>query len=186
MRLELTGRHVDITPVLRKQVEKKLAKLDRLLKGGIVSVQAVLTQEKYRHKSDVTVHTRGEHFLHGLGDTSDWDTSFTDAIEKIVQQLQKVKGKWQERKRRATPARVLPVPEPEAEVAAPPAPPAPKARKVRRVPRYPVKPMTVEEAALTVDAGDDAFLVFRNASTDSINVVYRRKDGQLGLIEPES
>src|SRR5512146_2266819 len=146
MRLELTGRHVEITPELRKQVEKKLAKLDRLLKGGIVSVPAVLTLEKYRQKSEVTAHTRGEHFLHGLGDTNSWDTSITDAIEKLTQQLQKVKGKWQERKRRATPARVLPVAEPEA-AAAPPA----KPRRVRRVPRYPVKPMTVEEAALTVD-----------------------------------
>src|SRR5512146_2010006 len=146
MRLELTGRHVEITPELRKQVEKQMAKLDRLLKGGIVSVQAVLTLEKYRHKSEVTVHTRGEHFLHGLGDTNSWETSITDAVEKITQQLQKVKGKWQERKRRATPARVLPVGEPEA-AAVPPA----KARRVRRVPRYPVKPMTVEEAALTVD-----------------------------------
>jgi putative sigma-54 modulation protein len=178
MRLELTGRHVEITPDLRKQVEKKLAKLDRLLKGGIVSVQAVLTLEKYRHKSEVTVHARGEHFLHGLGDTNSWETSINDAIEKITQQLHKVKGKWQERKRRATPAKVL--------AAAEPAPaPVPKPRRVRRVPRYPVKPMTVEEAALSVDAGDDNFLVFRNASTDSINVVYRRKDGQLGLIEPE-
>ncbi len=178
MRLELTGRHVEITPDLRTQVEKKLAKLDRLLKGGIVSVQAVLTLEKYRHKSELTVHARGEHFLHGLGDTNSWETSINDAIEKITQQLHKVKGKWQERKRRATPAKVLSVAEP--------APAAePKPRRVRRVPRYPVKPMTVEEAALSVDAGDDNFLVFRNASTDSINVVYRRKDGQLGLIEPE-
>ena len=180
MRLELTGRHVEITPDLRKQVEKKLAKLDRLLKGGIVSVQAVLTLEKYRRKSEVTVHTRGEHFLHGLGDTGSWETSINDAIEKIEQQLQKVKGKWQERKRRATPARVLPLPDAEPAAEAPPKP-----RRVRRTPRYPVKPMTVEEAALTVDAGDDEFLVFRNASTDSINVLYRRKDGQLGLIEPE-
>lgn len=180
MRLELTGRHVEITPDLRTQVEKKLAKLDRLLKGGIISVQAVLTLEKYRHKSEITVHTRGEHFLHGLGDTSTWDTSINDAIEKITQQLQKVKGKWQERKRRATSARVLPAAE-----AALPAAREPRARRVRRVPRYPVKPMTVEEAALTVDSGDDSFLVFRNASTDSINVVYRRKDGGLGLIEPE-
>jgi putative sigma-54 modulation protein len=179
MRLELTGRHVDITPALRKQVEKKLAKLDRLLKGGIVSVQAVLTLEKYRHKSELTVHARGEHFLHGLGDTNSWETSINDAIEKITQQLHKVKGKWQERKRRATPARVLPVAE-----STPPGP-EPRPRRVRRVPRYPVKPMTVEEAALSVDAGDDTFLVFRNATTDSINVVYRRKDGQLGLIEPE-
>jgi putative sigma-54 modulation protein len=178
MRLELTGRHVEITPDLRKQVEKKLAKLDRLLKGGIVSVQAVLTLEKYRHQSELTVHARGEHFLHGLGDTNSWETSINDAIEKITQQLHKVKGKWQERKRRATPAKVLSVAEPA---------PAPerKPRRVRRVPRYPVKPMTVEEAALSVDAGDDNFLVFRNATTDSINVVYRRKDGQLGLIEPE-
>jgi putative sigma-54 modulation protein len=179
MRLELTGRHVEITPDLRTQVQKKLAKLDRLLKGGIVSVQAVLTLEKYRHKSEVTVHTRGEHFLHGLGDTNSWETSINDAIEKIAQQLQKVKGKWQERKRRATPARVL------SASAEPPAPPEPRPRRVRRVPRYPVKPMTVEEAALSVDAGNDAFLVFRNATTDSINVVYRRKDGNLGLIEPE-
>jgi putative sigma-54 modulation protein len=178
MRLELTGRHVDITPDLRKQVEKKLAKLDRLLTGGIVSVQAVLTQEKYRRKSEVTVHTRGDHFLHGLGDTNAWDTSISDAIEKIVQQLVRVKGKWQERKRRSSSARLLP-----AETAAETA--EPEGRRIRRVSRYPVKPMTVEEAAFTVDAGDDTFLVFRNASTDSINVVYRRKNGDLGLIEPE-
>src|SRR5512138_2082246 len=139
MRLELTGRHVEITPDLRKQVEKKLAKLDRLLKGGIVSVQAVLTLEKYRRKSEITVHTRGDRFLHGLGDTNSWDTSINDAIEKITQQLQKVKGKWQERKRRATPARVLAVAEPVAPAR------EPRPRRVRRVPRYPVKPMTVEE-----------------------------------------
>ena len=180
MRLELTGRHVEISPALRKQVEKKLGKLDRLLKDGIVSVQAVLTLEKYRHVADFTVHMRGDHILSGLGNSTSWDTSITDAVEKIEQQLQKVKGKWQERKRRATSARLMP-----AEPPVPAAAPAPKARKVRRVPRYPVKPMTVDEAALSVDAGDDTFLVFRNASTDAINVVYRRKDGQLGLIEPE-
>ena len=179
MRLELTGRHVEITPELRKLVERKLAKLDRLLKGGIVSVQAVLTVEKYRRMSEMTVHTRGDRFLHGFGDTNTWETSVSDAAEKISQQLIRVKGKWQERKRRATPARVLP----ERDAAAAGA--APKARRIRRVPRYPVKPMTAEEAAMTIDAGDDSFVVFRNAATDAINVVYRRKDGHIGLIEPE-
>lgn len=182
MRLELTGRHVDVTPELRKQVEKRLAKLDRLLKGGIVSAQAVLTLEKYRHKSEFTVHTRGDHFLHGFGDSNAWEASVSGAIEKIEQQLVKVKGKWQERKRRATSPRVLVA---EAELAAPVPPEPPKKPRVRRVPRYPVKPMTVDEAALAVDGGSDAFLVFRNAATDAINVLYRRKDGQLGLIEPE-
>jgi putative sigma-54 modulation protein len=182
MRLELTGRHVDVTPELRKQVEKRLAKLDRLLKGGIVSVQAVLTLEKYRHESEFTVHTRGDHFLHGLGASNAWEASISAAIEKIEQQLVKMKGKWQERKRRATSQRVLVA---EAAFAAPVPPEPPKKPRIRRVPRYPVKPMTVDEAALAVVGGNDAFLVFRNATTDAINVLYRRKDGHLGLIEPE-
>jgi putative sigma-54 modulation protein len=181
MRLELTGRHVEITPELRKQVEKRLAKLDRLLEGGIVSVQGVLTLEKYRHTSEFTVHTRGDHFLHGLWATNAWDSSIAGAIEKTAQQLARMKGKWQERKRRSPSKRLLPVPlEPAA-----PAADEPKARRVRRVRRYAVKPMTVDEAALAVESGDDTFVVFRNAATDGVAVLYRRKDGDFGLIEPE-
>jgi putative sigma-54 modulation protein len=180
MRLELTGRHVEISPDLRKQVEKRLAKLDRLLEGGIVSVQAVLTLEKYRHLSEFTVHTRGDHFLHGVGSTNTWTSSIADAIEKITQQLAKVKGKWQERKRRAAPRRLMPAP-----AVSPPLPDEPTARRVHRVRRYAVKPMTVDEAALAIVSGDDTFLVFRNAATDAVSVLYRRKDGHFGLIEPE-
>jgi len=73
-----------------------------------VSVQAVLTQEKYLRRVEVTVHTRGEQFLHGIAASNDWEVSINDCIEKIVQQLQKVKGKWQERKRRATSVRTMP------------------------------------------------------------------------------
>ncbi len=182
MRLELTGRQVEITPILRKKVEKKLAKLDRLLTGGIVSVQVVLAQEKYLRRVEITVHARGEQFLHGISASNDWETSINDCVEKIVQQLQKVKGKWQERKRRATSVRALPPAPPDG--ALPPEPP--RRARVRRVPRYPVKPMSIDEAALVVEGSDDTFLVFRNAATDAINVVYRRKDGNLGLIEPEN
>jgi putative sigma-54 modulation protein len=181
MRLVLTGRHVEITPQLRKFVELRLAKLDRVLNDGIVSAQAVLTLERYRHIVEITVHARGDHMLHGLGDTREWETSLAEAVEKLTGQIQKVKGKWERRKRRAQSARTMP----------PPVAPAaggdePRPRRVLRTSRYQVKPMTVEEAALSVDSGNDAFLVFRNASTDSINVLFRRKDGNLGLIEPES
>jgi putative sigma-54 modulation protein len=184
MRLALTGRHVEITPALQRLAERKVGKLDRLLNDGIVSGQVVLTLQKRRHVVDIRAHARGDHVLHGLGDTDAWETSFTDAVEKIAQQLQKVKGKWQERKRRAAPANVIaasvvaPPPEPDAEEERP--------RRIMRASRYTVKPMTVEEAAMEVETGADAFIVFRNASTDSINVLYRRKDGNLGLIEPEA
>src|SRR4029453_11209502 len=99
MRLELTGRHVDITPTLRRLVDAKLAKLERLLNDSAVSAQAVLTREKYRLRTEITLHARGEKFLHGVGHSAAWESSLTQAIDKITQQAQKVKGKWQERKR---------------------------------------------------------------------------------------
>jgi putative sigma-54 modulation protein len=64
-----------------------------------------------------------------------------------------------------------------------PAPP-PAPRVVRNA-RYPVKPMSVEDAALRVESGPDTFVVFRNAETDAVSILYRRKDGHFGLIEPE-
>src|SRR5262245_54954653 len=100
MRLELTGRHVDVTPPLRRLVDLKLAKLERLLNDSAVSAQAVLTREKYRLRTEITLHARGEKFLHGVGNAAAWEASVTQAIDKIAQQAHKVKGKWQERKRR--------------------------------------------------------------------------------------
>ena len=63
MRVELTGRHVDITPVLRCLVDTKLAKLERLLNDSAVSAQALLVREKIRHRTEITLHARGERFL---------------------------------------------------------------------------------------------------------------------------
>ena len=176
MRLVLTGRHVEITPTLRRLVDRKVGKLTRVLNDGIVSAQIVLTKEKYRNVAEIILHARGDHILKGIGDTDGWETSLGSAVEKILQQAQKVKGKWQERKRRGTPVKRLVAPPPGEEERQP---------RVVRATRYAVKPMTVEEAALAVESGPDQFLVFRNESTDSINVVYRRKDGNLGLIQTE-
>src|SRR5919197_3998205 len=100
MRLELTGRHVDITPGLRRLVDGKLAKLERMLNDSALSAQAVLSREKNRLRTDITLHARGEKFLHGNANSGTWVASVGGAIEKITQQAQKVKGKWQARKRR--------------------------------------------------------------------------------------
>jgi putative sigma-54 modulation protein len=179
MRLELTGRHVDITPTLRALVDRKLAKLSRMLNDAIVSTQVVLTREKYRHVTEMSLHMRGDRVLAGKAAGTTWTDSLGRAAEKVEQQAQRVKGKWVERKRRATPARAL----------TPPSPAAPAADVVRprivRASRYHVKPMSVEEAAREVESGPDGFLVFRNEASGAINVLYRRKNGDFGLIEPE-
>jgi putative sigma-54 modulation protein len=178
MRLELTGRHVEITPSIRSLVDRKLAKLTRVLNDSVVSAQVVLTREKYRHVTEMSVHIRGDHVLAGKTAGATWTDSVGRAIEKIEQQAQKVKGRWEARKRRTAPVAVPPVP-PDAATAADVLP------RVVRASRYHVKPMSVDDAARAVEGGRDGFLVFRNAGTGAINVLYRRKDGDFGLIEPE-
>ena len=176
MRLELTGRHVTITPALRKIVEKQLAATLRMLNDHVVSTQVVLTREKARHSAEVTLHARGEHFLHGRGAGRDVATALAGAMDKIGRQAERLKGKWDGRRRRGAPR-----------TAAPEAVPA-DTQEVRiiRARRYAVKPMSIDEAALEVTAGTDAFLVFRSTGDDTIKVLFRRSDGNLGLIEPEA
>src|SRR5262245_7990535 len=187
MRLELTGRHVDITPGLRRLVEAKIGKLERVLNDSAVSAQAVLTREKHRHRTDITLPTRGETFLHGVGDSASWEASLSAAIGKISQQVQRVKGKWQARKRGG---RVVPTARQEREGAAvrPAGRAAAKARMPRivRASRQTIKPMSVSDAAKEVDVAREGVVVFRDPATDAINVLYRRPNGELALVETEA
>jgi putative sigma-54 modulation protein len=191
MRLELTGRHVTITPAVRKAVERRLARLARLLNDNIVSMQVVVTREKSRTHVDMTLHARGDHFFHAAATGRDLPTALGAATEKIEHQAQKLKSKWTEGKRQGVSAAkagsAAPRPERARRNFGPaPVPAGDDAIRIVRARRYAVKPMSVDEAALEVAEGRDAFLVFRNATTDTINVLFRRSDGHLGLIEPEA
>jgi ribosome hibernation promoting factor len=188
MRLELTGRHVTITPAIRKAVERRLGRMERMLQDHIVSVQVVIGRLKSRHHVEMTLHARGEHFFHGAATGRDLAAALGGAAEKLEHQVQKLKSRWSERKRQGTSA---------ARAAVPLAAERTAARagsslaggdgevRIIRTRRYAVKPMSVDEAALEVGADRGAFIVFRNASTDMVNVLFRRPDGNLGLIEPE-
>jgi len=180
MRLLVTGRNIDITPALRQLIERKLSKLDRVLNDSAMSAQVILRMEKYRRVADLTIHARGDHMLHGIGEGAEWPASIRQAIDKIDKQAHKLKSKWTTRKRRATGGKAI---APASAVAAEPAPAGPR---IVRASRYVVKPMTVEDAALRLEAEDEAFVVFRNAVSDGVAILYRRSDGNLGLIEPEA
>jgi len=99
MRLELTGRHVEITPALRRLITRRISRLERLLNDSAVSAQVVLTDERSGRRADVTLHARGEKFLHGVGASNRWAWSVSRAVEKIEQQARTVKGKWQAKRR---------------------------------------------------------------------------------------
>jgi putative sigma-54 modulation protein len=208
MRLELTGRHITITATIRALVQDRLAPMLRMLNDSAVSAQVVLTKEKTRVHAEVTLHARGEHFLHGEATGRDVQAALGAAAEKVNSQVQRLKNKWSKGKRQgisaAKAASAAPRPERGGKgfssakgLARAGARGASAGRdgggsgehkvgRVIRARRYEVKPMSVDEAALEVVDGADSFLVFRNAETDTINVLFRRPDGNLGLIEPEA
>jgi ribosome hibernation promoting factor len=193
MRLELRGHHVDLTPGLRRFVEEKLSKLERLLNERAVSAQAVLTVEKRRHVADITLHARGERFLHGVGDSGNWETSLTRAIAKISRQAQKLKTQRKET-RHSLKAPAADAPAPAAKGARPPKPAAgpaerrAQARKLRtlRTVREALKPMSIEDAAREIESGGDGVIVFRDAASQAVSVLYRRRNGDLTLVETEA
>jgi len=186
MRLELTGRHVEITSPLRRIVESRLGKLERLLNDSAVSAQIVLTKEKNRLHVEITLHARDERFLHAVGSSTSWATSMSEAVDKIAQQARRVKGKWRDRKRHGTPAGQAEAAPPDAVV---PASRTPRVR-VRRPrafqsSRQVVRPMSVADAVREVEARGDGLVVFRDVERGSISVIYRRGDGELSLVETE-
>ncbi len=193
MRLELTGRHVTITPGIRKLVDRQLTHVLRMLNDHAVSGQIVLTKEKTRIHCDATIHARGEKFLHGEASGKDVEAAVAAAVDKIDRQAQKIKGKWTEGKRRgisaAKAASAAPRPERGGRAFGEEQPRGGGDEgelRIVRARRYAVKPMTIDEAAMEVGDDQNSFLVFRNAVNDEITVLFRRPDGNLGLIEPEA
>ena len=189
MRLEITGRHLDITPALRRLVTTKCAKLERLLNDSAVSAQVVLAREKHRHCTEITLHARGEKFLHGVADAGNWETSLSGAIDKLSNQAAKLKGKRQERKRRDLEMKAAPELQPEASHVSP-APARtgrvrPRMPRTMRASRQAVKTMSVADAVRAVDVNRDGIVVFLDPETASINVLSRRSDGELTLVEIE-
>jgi putative sigma-54 modulation protein len=194
MRLELTARHFTIPASVRKLAEQRIDRVLRPLNASAVSAQVVVTREKTRFHAEVTLHARGEHFMHGDATGRDAATALGAAIDKVERQVKKLKSKWTEGKRQGvSPAKAASAtPRPERGARAfgtgleQREPADGSQMRIIRARRYAVKPMSVDEAAMEVADGRDAFLVFRNSSTEEINVLFRRADGNLGLIEPEA
>src|SRR5215213_6076455 len=118
MRLELTGRHLTITPAMRSTVQKRIAPVLRKLNDSALSAHVVLTQQKARVHAELTLHARGVHFLHGEAAGRDVAVAIAGAADKIERQAETLKGKLNARKGGARVASAAPVPP----AAAPPAP----------------------------------------------------------------
>ncbi len=187
MKLAITGRQVEVTPALRAYADEKLRKLEKLLDGPL-DAHVVLAIEKHRHVAEIQVKSRTA-VLSGARETDDLYASIADVAAKLERQALKHKEKVRERKKRqgrkAGPA--------VRTVAAAPEPPAPRRRKeparaagsIVRAVRHRLKPLSADDAVLELEASGEDLLVYRDATTYRVNVVYRMRDGQFGLVDPE-
>lgn len=171
MQVLVTFRHVEPTAALREYAEQKAQRVQKYLRRPS-DVHVVLAVSKRRHIAEVTLRA-SRTALTATEETSDLYAAIDLAMDKIDRQVRRLVAKRKDRKRQGVGD----------------SPPPTRARAVRsaivRADRVPLKPMSVDEALLQMRASKDEFLLFKNSATDALNVMYRRKDGRYGLIEPE-
>ena len=196
MKIMTYGKNVDVTPALKEHVEDKVSRLEKYFENEEpMEAQVSLEVEKERNIVEVTAFVGGL-ILRGEEETGDMYASIDGVMEKLERQVHKYKTKINRRlrerkkehkeayKRKRTQElkndvdRLTPGSN-EEEVESGEFEP-----KIVKTKRFPVKPMNVKEAVMQMDLLDHDFFVFSNAETNEVNVVYRRKDENYGLIEP--
>ncbi|GAB6159311.1 ribosome-associated translation inhibitor RaiA [Desulfotomaculum varum] len=171
MKVQVRGKNIQVTPALRDYVEKRLGKLDRFL-DNMGEAVATLVVEGDSHKIEVTIPVNGM-LLRGEEATGEMYSSVDLVVEKLERQIERYKARINRRSGRSA-----------ADAVAEADKPADDAPQVIKTKRFAIKPMSLDEAILQMNLLGHDFFVFSNAETEQTNVVYRRKDGNYGLIEP--
>jgi len=183
MSVDITGRHIEITEPLRKFATDRIERIHGAA-DEILEVHFILTVEKHqRHSAEVNIKTRHD-FYHSEEVSTDMYTSIAAVIDKVEKQILKNKERNVALKRHnnnpkggeaVTAATLKEIEDALGE----------RLPRIIRNHEMAAKPMSVDDAAVQIGGSETEFLVFRNAQTDRLNVVYKRKDGNIGWIEPE-
>jgi putative sigma-54 modulation protein len=177
MDVDFTGRQVNVTTGLREFTQQRLRKLRKLLPGS-PKVHVILAAEKRGRTAEITATFRNQQLV-SVMQAGDTRSAIKGALDKLERQAVRLLERKRTKKRRPKPTSTITL----------------NVFQSGRVDheelvsieseRLPVKPMTVEEAVEALGAVKSGLVVFRNPESDRVNVVYRRPDGKLGLVEPE-
>lgn len=175
MQTSVTFKNIDPSDRLKSFVQDKLDRFDKLLDNP-AEANVVLSVEKFRHIAEINL--TGDRFnIVGKEETNDMYSAIDMVLDKLEKQLkknkQKIKKRWAASRKKNKEFKIGEIAYPEEDM--------PRRVKVRNI-EY--KPMDIEEALEQMDLIDDHFFVFTNSRTDRVNVLYRRSDGDYGLIQP--
>lgn len=174
MNVHYTARRAVMTPEIQAYCEKRLEGLQRII-GPLVKAEVILSAQKTSQRAEIRIEARTGALV-VVEESADLPSSLNLAFDNLEKKFKKEKAKVRERKRRSGRERKAVVPAPEA---------AETGVRVVRSPYFSVKPMSVEEALLQFEARDREVLVFRRGGREPWAVLFRRKDGHIGLVEPE-
>ncbi len=185
MNVVFTGRHMDLTDALKSYIEAGLQKL-KIHFDKVTTADVILAVEKHRHIAEINVHVNSMR-IHSKESSSDMYASVDAVLAKLDKQVRKYKDRINHHQPRTTKEGmdyhhqiIESLPESEE----PHLPETLRHRVVMRE-KLVMKPMNVDEAVLQLELVDDSFLVFSNAETQQVNVLYAYEDGTYGLIEPQ-
>jgi ribosome hibernation promoting factor len=179
MDTHISGRGIDLSPALRRRVEAKVAKVTRFL-TKILEARVVLEMERHRHLAEVTLQAKGA-TLHAEGAAGDFYAAVDLAVESLARQARRRKDRLRARKARLS--RPAPATRGSLAIVEPAPAEAPEVPEVV-VRRLAAKPMSVDEALELIQSRPDGLLVFTNARSRLVNVLHRRPDGLLELVQP--
>ncbi len=185
MRVAVTFRNVRGTDPLRRYAEQKLGRVAKYLRGP-AEAHVVLAVSKYRQTAEISVTAKRNNF-NAKEETQDLYSAIDLAVDKIERQVKKHRARVKSHKGSADHRGLRGWGSANVRVGVLSSESFDQGGKplIIRSKRIPVKPMSVEEAVMQMDLTSNEFLVFRNASSEMLSVVYRRRDGNYGLIEPE-
>ena len=179
MRISINGKNIEVSDYLSDLVTKKVSKLDKYFPED-TEAHVTLSVEKNRHIVEITIPYSGG-IIRGEEVSGDMYASIDTVIAKVEKQIMRHRTKLEKSLR----AGAFRAPEPVYADAFTQDDLDEEAAKVVKVKRFDIKPMTVDEAMLQLEMLGHSFYMFTNGDTNQINVIYKRKDGNYGLIEPE-
>lgn len=169
MNIKINCKQMDLTQTLKDYTEEKIGKFNKYL-NNITEATVTMSVEKYRHKTEVLLKVNGSH-IQAESITGEMYSSIDEVVEKLSRQVKKYKEKTVSHRKGKE----------KEEISTGIEESAPTIIKDKS---FNIKPMSLEEAAMQMDLVDKTFFVFTNASSGNINVLYKRSDGNFGLIEP--
>lgn len=173
MNIIINGKHLEITPALRKYSEEKVKKFERYF-SDITEAIVTLSVEKYRHKVEVLLKVNGM-LIQAESVTGEIYSSIDEVSEKLERQIKKYKDKLVSHRKAGSKA---------SEKNAVPVPALRETGMIIKNKRFELKPMSPDEASMQMELLDKIFFVFLNDISGDVNVIYLRADGNFGLIEP--